>query len=292
MIASIGPNLPHDVLVATGRFAGPLAVDTRRSTERASQWLESKFAPWTKMVVEAWADGDLDHLEAVVFSRAEDSSQRLYYYVCELQRRGLLSGPEAVIVDIAKIPRPSCEGRPTEAVRALCRRFDVGDDALEQAIRQTNERRRAMPQAPEGRRCLVAGTAAPDDRIHRIVEGCGFVAVAETLADEWGNIGPLVTEGTGDPAAAVGAQLHQFSIGPRSFADPAEELLSRMRAVNAQAVVVWRIEEDEAQAWHLPAQRRALEENGIPSLVMTRRDWLLRDGAADEIASFLTGIAA
>ena len=58
MIASIGPNLPHDVLVATGRFAGPLAVDTRRSTERASQWLESKFAPWTKMVVEAWADGE------------------------------------------------------------------------------------------------------------------------------------------------------------------------------------------------------------------------------------------
>jgi hypothetical protein len=42
-------------------------------------------------------------------------------------------------------------------------------------------------------------------------------------------------------------------------------------------VVLWQIEEDEAQAWHLPAQRAALASEGLPALVMTRRDWLARD---------------
>ncbi|HEU4652163.1 MAG TPA: hypothetical protein VFS49_12190, partial [Croceibacterium sp.] len=55
----------------------------------------------------------------------------------------------------------------------------------------------------------------------------------------------------------------------------------------AAAVVLWQIEEDEAQAWHLPVQRAALAAAGVPSLVMTRRDWLARDGVADEIVAFL-----
>ena len=61
-------------------------------------------------------------------------------------------------------------------------------------------------------------------------------------------------------------------------------------AGGAEAVVLWQIEEDEAQAWHLPSQRAALAREGLPALVMTRRDWLARDGAADEIAGFLQGI--
>ena len=53
---------------------------------------------------------------------------------------------------------------------------------------------------------------------------------------------------------------------------------------------LFELEEDEAQAWHLPAQRAALASEGLPALVMTRRDWLARDGAGDEIAAFLQGI--
>jgi hypothetical protein len=51
--------------------------------------------------------------------------------------------------------------------------------------------------------------------------------------------------------------------------------------------VLWQTEEDEAQAWHLPAQRAALAASGVPALVLTRRDWLARDGAPEEIVAFL-----
>lgn len=292
MIASFGPNLPLDVLIASGRYAGPIPVDADRPLARSTDWLESKFAPWTKSVLEGWAAGELDHLDAVVFSRADDSSQRLYYYVCELQRRGLIKGPEAIIVDIAKIPRPSSVARTIHAVRGLCVRLGVSDQALNEAIRASNARRRAVVTLPEGRRCLIEGTPLPDGRLHRVVEAAGFVPVGDTLAEEWANSGPLIAEDTSDPAAAIGEQLHAAPIGPRSFADPAQELLARIKAVDAQAAIIWRIEEDEAQAWHLPAQRRALAETGVPSLILTRRDWQAKDGAAEEIADFLQSVTA
>jgi hypothetical protein len=77
---------------------------------------------------------------------------------------------------------------------------------------------------------------------------------------------------------------------PRSFAEPGAGLVQTIGESGAEAVVLWQIEEDEAQAWHLPAQRAALARERLPALVMTRRDWLARDGAVGEITAFLQGI--
>ena len=41
-----------------------------------------------RSIAEQWLTGELDFLDAVVFPRSDDSAQRLYYYLCELQRRG------------------------------------------------------------------------------------------------------------------------------------------------------------------------------------------------------------
>jgi len=78
-IAHVGPNLPQDLLRATGRHAGPLGFDPDRSTPVADRWMESKFAPWARAILEGWAAGDYDGLGQVLFSRADDSAQRLYY---------------------------------------------------------------------------------------------------------------------------------------------------------------------------------------------------------------------
>ena len=106
------------------------------------------------------------------------------------------------------------------------------------------------------------------------------------------DLGEAIEQRSGDPAQAVGRQLHARESGPRSFSDPAERLARKIAASGASAVVLWRIEEDEAQTWHLPAERRVLERSGVPSLVLTRRDWRGRDGVSEEIREFLKGVAA
>lgn len=290
MIGIAGPDLPHEVLLAAGCHAGPIAFDPDRSATRAAAWMESKFAPWAPAALECWLEGAYDHLDAVLFSRADDTSQRFYYYACELQRRGQLGGPEPLIFDIARIPRAISRDRTVNQVRSLATRLGVTDAALEAAIHQTNLRRAHPPSALEGRRCLLAGSAPPDLRLHDAAGQAGWTAVGQSLADQWAYCGDLVAQNTGDPAAAIGAQLHARRGGPRSFADPGA--LLAQNAAGCAAVVLWRIEEDEAQCWHLPAERRALLELGLPHLVLTRRDWLARDGAAAEITEFLQGLPA
>lgn len=292
VIALAGPNLPHEVLAAAGLHGGVIALDLDQPTPLAQQWLESKFAPWAFALVEAWANGAYDHLEAVLFSRADDTSQRLYYYLCELQRRGLVAGPRPLIVDIGKIPRASSRELTIAGVRRLMSHLAVSDAALEAAIVAGNRARAEKAvERPAPSVCLLHGTPPPDKRLHAAIEAAGFAASGLTLGEFWLSPGPAVAEGTGDPAAALGAQLHARRQGARSFVDPAMHVRDAVVASGARAVVLWRIEEDEAQTWQFPAEQGMLASLGIPTLVLTRADWLARDGAPAAITEFLAGVA-
>ncbi|MEO6389366.1 MAG: hypothetical protein ABIO18_13570 [Croceibacterium sp.] len=290
MIAHVGPNLPQELLRATGRHAGPLAFDPDRPTPIADQWMETKFAPWALVILEGWAAGEYDALAQVMFSRADDSAQRLYYYLCELQRRGLVGGPEPLILDIAKVPRNSSIDRTEHSLRQMVARLGVSQSELIGAVEACNTERESTPVSSEsGPVCLLAGTPPPDRRLHDMATGVGFAAIGPTLLETWTQLGSKVDTNS-DPLAALARQVHADPAGPRSFADAGAALGDAVSAHRADAVVLWQIEEDEAQAWHLPAQRATLSAAGVPSLVMTRRDWLARDGAPEEIAAFLQGV--
>jgi hypothetical protein len=289
-IAHVGPNLPQDLLRATGRHVGPLAFDPERSTPTADQWMESKFAPWARVILETWAAGEYEDLGQVLFSRADDSAQRLYYYLCELQRRGLVGGPEPLILDIAKVPRPSSVARTEAALRALGERWSVDDAALAPAVSAGNAERAAACTPAGSSACLLAGSPPPDRRLHDVARDCGYGLIGLTLVETWTALGADVDLAVGDPYAALARQLHADPSGPRAFVDAGEVMNAAIADAGAKAVILWQIEEDEAQAWHLPAQRRALSRIGLPNLVMTRRDWLARDGAGDEIITFLNGL--
>lgn len=292
MFAYAGPNLPHDLLEATGRNAGPLTWNVDRAMPAADRWLESKFAPWTRSVLQDWADGALDHLEAVVFSRADDSAQRLYYYLCELRRAGSIRGPEPLVLDIAKSPRASSIARDEVALRKLAERLGVGEAALPSAIAAGNARRTGtMSSTGEGKVCLIAGSPLPDERMHRMVEQSGWSAIGRTLAEEWGDLGPAVDEGS-EPFAALARQLHARRLDTRGFFDRSGALTDMARSSGARAAILWLIEEDDTTVWHLPAMRAALAAQGLPVMVATRRDWSCRDGIDLEIGAFLAGVAA
>jgi len=294
MLGYAGPNLPHDLLEATGRNTGPLGWNIDRAMPAAERWLESKFAPWTRSVVQDWADGAFDHLEAVIFSRADDSTQRLYYYLCELRRAGAIRGPEPLILDIAKIPRPSSVERTRAGLQALAVRLSVDAAALVDAIHRVNTKRQASTlPANMGSKpvCLIAGSALPDDRMHRMVEQAGWHAHGRTLADEWTDPGPQVDE-AGDPFAALARQLHARPLDTRGFDDRAAALVRQARDLGARAALLWLIEEDDTSVWQLPGLRAALESEGLPVMVATRRDWSCRDGIDGELAAFLRGVSA
>jgi len=139
------------VLLATGRPFGHLPWQASATTGWANRWLESSFPFWARSILEQWHDGAFDAFDTVVFSRSDDASQRLYYYVSELRRRGLLAGPGPHIFDIAHVQRESSVRHSAAAVLDLCSALDVTPAALSAAIERANRLRRALADLDDRR---------------------------------------------------------------------------------------------------------------------------------------------
>lgn len=322
IVGYVGADVPADVLLAAGCRSCHLPWVADRATPLADQWLESSFPGWAFSMIEDWATGGFDGLSQVIFSRGDDAAQRLYYYICELQRRGRLGGPEPLIFDIARIPRASSLRHTEAAVRRLARQLDADDTALAAGIRRANRRRAlfariaasraargclyeriaraslfadldallekaVLPIGPATGRVLLAGSAPPDDRLHRAVEDAGWSVIAEMHERALTRLGSEISDGSADPAAAIARQRHAAQSGPRGFGDAAAELLAEVRRVRADAVLLWLTREDDALVWHVPAQRAGLAAAGVPALVLTARRWDAGDGAANEIQDYL-----
>ncbi len=291
MIATVGPCLPIDLIAATNRLSGPLRWQLDLPTPRADEWLESRFPRWARSITEQWAEGQLDDHEAVVFSRGEDVTQRLYYYICELQRREIVGGPRPIIFDVAKILRPSSEQHTIASVRRLAEELELDDVALAAGIAATNEQRARSEPLSSAPACLLPGTPPPQDLLHETIRDAGFTPVGPTLAELWSDPGPKIETGD-DPATAIGRQIHARHNGSRGFEDAAIETAALAQRCTAKAAVLWYPEEDEARIWELPRIRAALAESGVPTLVMAPRDERAADGAPAEIRAFLKGLGS
>jgi hypothetical protein len=321
VLGFVGPDLPIEVLMATGRPFGHLPWGTDGITPWADRWLESGFPGWARSVLESWHRGEFDDLHAVVFSRADDASQRLFYYVRELQQRGLLRGPRVLVFDIALIPRDSSLAHTADSVLSLAQALDVAPEALPGAIERANILRRrlqlvqqdrlgqgdyyerlaraalwndastwidgiTLPRMPAAHRVLLAGSTPPDDRLHRAVEAAGASVIAEAHAHALGRLGPPISSATDMPHFAIARHLRDGSVGSRSFLDRARWVVDQAKASRAAAVILWLTREDEALAWQVPAQRKALAAAGIPALILPATNWLADGPTLQQIAQF------
>ncbi len=330
VIGFLGTDVPAELIAAAGAFPWRLPAPAQILTARADGYLEASFQPQERAVAEQWLAGAFDFIDAVVFTRANDSIQRLYYYLCELRRRQLCAGPAPLLFDLCKIPRTSSALRTQAVTATLAESLGSRPDQLPLCIQERNRRRQLLLQvqrrreqtpapagsfverlsrasdycaAPEfdaalahwlgqstrgesGPRLILAGSAPPDDRLHRAVETAGGNIVAELGDHALGRLGATI-DGETDPIPALSLHYHAHRNGPRAFSDAAADLLEVVRTTRADGVIFWLLEQEEALAWDLPAQLRALEGATIPSLRLLHRRWNADDGALDEIREFI-----
>jgi hypothetical protein len=321
----VGLDLPPDLLLAAPRGSCHLPWRVTHETPRADAWLESSFPLSARSMLEDWALGRFDCFEDVLFTRGEDVSQRLYYYVCELQRGGKLGGPRPLIFDIARIDRPSSHRYTEAALRALARQLRLTDESLNAGIERANALRELFSQLRQVRRTVgsvyeklvraslfadirpvltpldpqslpdvrgrvvLAGSSPPDERIHLLIESCGWQVAGEFYDRNLERLGSTV-EATADPVQAIARSwLRQTFLG-RDLKAPEQRLAELVRDSHAQAVLLWFARDDEALAWQVPRLRRGLEAARIPSLVLSARDWDFTDGAAQAMQTFLEGL--
>jgi len=322
----VGPDIPIDMLLASGRPFGHLPWMVDAPTAWADQWLESGFPGWSRSILEQWHAGAFDALHAVVFSRSDDASQRLFYYVRELQQRKLLRGPRALILDLALIPRAASLAHSIAAIESLAHALDIDEQALRQGIVRADALRLALrglqqrresgvffermaraalwsdptswigevtpPVVVAARRLLLAGSTPPDDKLHAAAEQAGASIIDETHVHALGRLGMPLTQSEPSAARHIIRQLIGCASGPRAFLDRAEWIVRRARDARAIAVILWLTREDEALAWHVPAMRAALDAAGLPVLVLPAASWRADDGALDRIAEFCRGMVS
>lgn len=329
-IGLVGWDIPEEFILSLDRPVIHLprhhVKGDGATTPLADQWLESSFAPWAKRIIQKWAQGQFDALSHVIFSRGCDNAQRLYYYVCELQKRRHLAGPTPYIFDVAKIGRPTSLARTVHSLSRLFEDFDLGDVDLEQVIVKTNTRRRLYRDLDNKRvdrgdvyekisravqfadlddmiqdvdiqglgragkkRILLAGSTPDHGQLHCQIEASGvWSIIGEFHEQSLLRFGPEITKqqlSNSDPITAIANNILANPFGPRSFQNRSTALTNQAMAQSADCVLLWIAEYDEALAWDIPAQCRALTRANIPHLVMTGKAKLL--DYSDDVFEFL-----
>lgn len=321
-IGHVGFDVPLDVLLASGRPFCHLPWYPGRATPLADRWLESAFPGWARSILEDWLQGNFDCFHSVVFTRGDDASQRLYYYLCELQRRGIAGGPRPLIFDVAMIRRPSSLQHCERAIRTLLAQLDIDLSALGSGMARANLQRElfaalaaartapghvyeniaraslfrdlspvidgvTLDAAAPARRLLLAGSVPPDDRFHRAVESVCWNVIAEAQQLTLTRHGAPLHNNHAEPLTVLAQHCNAAQGGSRDFADRAANLVEAAGNASADAVVLWLTEEDEALAWHVARQRAALSAAQIPHLVLVRRRWDGSDDAAAAMCRYL-----
>ncbi len=179
VIGLVGYDAPVELVLAADALPVQLPAFADRATPQADRYLEPSFVPMLRSIVDEWLRGRFDFMRAVIFSRSDDSAQRCYYYLCELQRCGLAGGPTPLIFDVAKIPRTTSQAHTQASLRTLAETLVSDPAKLPEAV-ATRDRRRTLfsrlelarrsarpPVGSDCERLLRLADAVPADRLDR-----------------------------------------------------------------------------------------------------------------------------
>jgi benzoyl-CoA reductase/2-hydroxyglutaryl-CoA dehydratase subunit BcrC/BadD/HgdB len=132
--------------------------------------------------------------------------------------------------------------------------------------------------AKDGVRLFVEGSPIDNLQFYELVESCDATIVGEDNC--WGSrYSDDPIELSLDPLEAIAERYHLKSPCPRMhFADKrVDYCLRSVVEAKAQGVLFFFLEWDNAPAWEYPDQKKALEENGIPTLCFEMQKYQLLD---------------
>jgi hypothetical protein len=327
VVGHVGDDVPPALILASGALPLSLRSGGLASTPQADRILESAFSPMAREVTERWLSGELDFLHSVVFSRADDSSQRLYYYLCELQRRGQCSGPRPLLYDIARIARPTSVGHTRDSTRKLAAELAVDAAKLAPAMERVARRETILDDLRAHRRQDAPLPGSLGWRVQRaaafdwresfddaardwlrgpptlssprrlILVGNAPTDASLHLAVEaaGGSVVADFTDPSRLPAGAITLDaladaVHAQRSPVLAMRDDASWTMARAREARAEAVIFWLIEEDEALPWEIARQMNRLRAEGVPALLLARQPWSVDDHARAQVREFVSGI--
>jgi benzoyl-CoA reductase/2-hydroxyglutaryl-CoA dehydratase subunit BcrC/BadD/HgdB len=184
VIGMVGADIPVEIVLASGAMPLQLPVLTDQPTPLADRYLEPGFSPAARSIAQQWLSGAFDFLQAVVFSRSDDSAQRLYYYLCELQRGGGTAGPRPMLYDVAKIPRQTSRRHTEDSTVRLGRELSCDFDALPDAMERRNRRRRLLERLRLSRESQAAPSGPEVERLSRAMD-LAFALELDTAFAAW-----------------------------------------------------------------------------------------------------------
>jgi benzoyl-CoA reductase/2-hydroxyglutaryl-CoA dehydratase subunit BcrC/BadD/HgdB len=145
-----------------------------------------------------------------------------------------------------------------------------------------------------GVRLFVTGSAHDHCQFYELVESCGAVIVGED--HDWGNRhfdGEI--DVTVDPVDAIIDRYHlrQPSTSQSTVSERVSALIGQVRATGAQGVIFFILDLDDAPSWDFPDQLRALEEMGVPVLLLDHQPYGLVDAGMlrREVSAFIESIS-
>jgi benzoyl-CoA reductase/2-hydroxyglutaryl-CoA dehydratase subunit BcrC/BadD/HgdB len=139
-IGYVGGDVPVELILAARAIPVRLRGWSDVATPAADRYLEDSFSPQSRSIAQRWLSGELDALDCVILSRSDDSAQRLYYYICELQRRGWCAGPKPLLYDVAGLSRPLSLAHTIDSTRRLAIELGVQSDTLGSAVQRVDRR--------------------------------------------------------------------------------------------------------------------------------------------------------
>jgi benzoyl-CoA reductase/2-hydroxyglutaryl-CoA dehydratase subunit BcrC/BadD/HgdB len=279
VVGYVGNTVPVELILAVGAY--PLRLtEVFAETPHADRYMEELFDPIVRGVFEKMLAGGYSFLDAVVLPRTSDSIQRLYYYLCEVRRLGEADVPAPLLYDLLHTPWSTSadynDARTAELFEALGLITGAAPDPnavfVASQTLPVEEFTIALDAAAPlftdrfaGKRLVLAGSGHPSPTLHRLIEAGGAVVVGDF--HEFGEpmIGPEIALNE-LPLRTLASHYHRNVASSRTFPQSTAPLTDFVRACGAEGVIFYYLYEEEALTWEYPAQRRALEAMGVPSI--------------------------